>query len=132
MRIELTSVFVSDQAKALQFYSEVLGFVIKRDFSVGEFRWLTVVSLDGHDDVELLLEPNANPTAKEYQKALHSQGIASVAFAVDSVEDEATRLRNLGVDFTGPVTKTDTASFALFDDTCGNLIQIYETADSHA
>ena len=85
MKIKLTSVFVEDQEKGLRFYTEVMGFVKKEDFPVGEFKWLTVVSPEEPDDVELLLEPNDNPTAKSYQKSLFEQGIAQAAFAVDDI-----------------------------------------------
>ena len=97
MKIQLTSVFVDDQDKALKFYTEVLGFVKKQDFSVGKFKWLTVVSPEGPDDIELLLEPNDNPTAKTYQEAIFEQGIAAAAFAVDDIQKEYNRLKQLSV-----------------------------------
>jgi catechol 2,3-dioxygenase-like lactoylglutathione lyase family enzyme len=124
MRINLTSVFVDDQEKALRFYTEVLGFVKKLDLPVGEFRWLTVVSPEGPGDVQLLLEPNANPASKTYQAALLSQGIAAASFGVDDVAAEHERLRALGVTFRTPPTKMGPATIAVFEDTCGNLIQI--------
>jgi predicted enzyme related to lactoylglutathione lyase len=126
MKIQLTSVFVSDQDKALKFYTEVLGFVKKNDFPVGEAKWLTVVSPEGPDDVELLLEPNGNPIAKTYQEALYTQGIPCTAFAVSDIESESERLRNLGVKFHKEPTHMGSATIAVFDDTCGNLIQIYQ------
>jgi catechol 2,3-dioxygenase-like lactoylglutathione lyase family enzyme len=124
MRINLTSVFVDDQEKALRFYTEVLGFVKKLDLPVGEFRWLTVVSAEGPGDVQLLLEPNANPASKTYQAALLSQGIAAASFGVDDVAAEHERLRALGVTFRTPPTKMGPATIAVFEDTCGNLIQV--------
>ena len=124
MRINLTSVYVDDQDKALRFYTDVLGFVPKTDVPTGEYRWLTVVSPDAPDGVELLLEPDAHPAAKAFKEALAADGIPLTQFAVDDVAAEHERLRGLGVLFTqepgdmGPVTT------AVFDDTCGNLIQI--------
>ena len=126
MKIKPTSVFVDDQDKALQFYSEVLGFVKKQDFPVGEFKWLTVVSPEGPDDIELLLEPNDNPAAKTYQKAIFEQGIPLAAFAVDDIQKEYERMKHLGVVFTTEPTKTGPVTQAVFDDTCGNLIQLYQ------
>ena len=118
---------VDDQDKALRFYTEVLGFVKKTDFPVGGgFRWITVVSPEGPDDVELTLEPNGNPASKTYQEALHKQGIPLTAFAVDDVQKEFERLKSLGVTFTVEPTKTGPATIAVFDDTCGNLIQIFQ------
>jgi catechol 2,3-dioxygenase-like lactoylglutathione lyase family enzyme len=126
MKIKLSSVMVDDQEKALKFYTEVLGFVKKHDVPVGEFKWLTVVSPEGHDDVELLLEPNANPASKVYQKALHEQGIPLTAFAVDDTQKEYERLKKLGVKFRTEPTQMGPTIVAVFDDTCGNLIQIYQ------
>src|SRR6478609_9744683 len=99
MRIRLTSVFVDDQDKALKFYTEVLGFVKKADFPVGEFKWLTVVSPEGPDDIELLLEPNDNSAAKTFQEAIFKQGIPLASFAVDDIEKEYERMLALGVAF---------------------------------
>lgn len=126
MKIQLTSVFVEDQEKALRFYTDKLGFVKKQDFPVGEFRWLTVVSPEGSQDVELLLEPNNNPAAKAYQQSIFEQGITLAAFGVDDIEKEYTRLCGKGVEFTMEPTNVGTATVAVFDDTCGNLIQIYQ------
>ena len=127
MKVKLTSVMVDDQEKALRFYTEVLGFVRKTDFPVGGgYRWITVVSPEGPGDVELTLEPNANPASKTYQKALHEQGIPLTAFAVDDVQKEFKRLTKLGVKFTVEPTQTGPVTIAVFDDTCGNLIQIYQ------
>ena len=126
MRIELTSVYVDDQAKALKFYTEKLGFVKKADISAGGYRWLTVVSPEDQDGTQLVLEPNENPAAKAYQEALFKQGIRAAAFFVDDIQKEYERLKKLGVKFTMEPTKlTGTPStIAVLDDTCGNLIQI--------
>jgi catechol 2,3-dioxygenase-like lactoylglutathione lyase family enzyme len=124
MKIVLTSVFVNDQAKALKFYTEVLGFIKKADFPAGEFKWLTVVSPDAPSGVELLLEPNDNPAAKTFQEAIFKQGIAATSFGVDDVHKEYERLKKLGVTFTMEPTQMGPVTIAVFDDTCGNLIQI--------
>jgi len=126
MRITLSSIIVDDQQKALDFYTQVLGFVKKTDVPAGEFRWLTVVSPDGPPDVELVLEPNANPVARTYQQALHEAGIPITAFAVDDVRGEFERLRGLGVAFQTEPAQAGPVTLAVFDDTCGNLIQIYQ------
>src|SRR5690606_18899780 len=113
--------------KALAFYTNVLGFQKKHDVPLGgPFRWLTLVSPDGHDDVELVLEPNANPAARAYQEALMEQGIPVTAFEVDDVTAEHERLRARGVTFTKPPTPAGPVTIAIFADTCGNLIQIYQ------
>lgn len=127
MRIKLTSIFVDDQDKALAFYTEVLGFVKRKDVPVGEFKWLTVVSPEGPADVELVLEPNANPAAKAFQAAIFEQGIPITAFEVDDVEAEHRRLRERGVAFTMTPTAMGPLTVAIFADTCGNLIQIYQS-----
>jgi len=126
MKIKLTSVLVDDQDKALRFYTEVLGFEKKQDFPVGEFKWLTVVSPEEPDGVELLLEPNDNPAARTFQKAVYEQGIPLAAFAVDDIRGEYERLKELGVVFKGEPTEDPGPSVAVFDDTCGNLIQVYQ------
>lgn len=126
MKIKLTSVMVDDQDKALKFYTEVLGFVKKTEIPLGKFKWLTVVSPEGPDDIELLLEPNENPAAKTYQKALFEQGIPLTAFAADDIQSEYERMKKLGVAFKTPPTQAGPATIAVFDDTCGNLIQIYQ------
>lgn len=126
MRINLTSVFVNDQDKALRFYTEILGFVKKQDFPAGEFKWLTVVSPDGPDDVELLLEPNDNPVASTYQQAIYEQGIAQASFATEDVHAEFERLSQLGVRFTMEPTTAGGIIQAVLDDTCGNLIHLYQ------
>ncbi|MFD6649868.1 VOC family protein [Micromonospora chalcea] len=124
MRINLTSVYVDDQDKALRFYTEVLGFVSKTDVPTGEYRWLTVVSPDAPDGVELLLEPDAHPAAKAFKEALAADGIPLTQFAVDDVAAEHERLRSLGVLFTQEPVDMGPVTTAVFDDTCGNLIQI--------
>jgi len=124
MKINLTSVFVDDQDKALKFYTEVLGFVKKSDFPVGEFKWLTVVSPEVPNGVELLLEPNDNPAAKTFQKSIFEQGIPATSFAVEDVQKEYARLKKLGVAFTTEPTDTGPVTIAILNDTCGNLIQI--------
>ena len=126
MRIELTSVFVNDQAKALAFYTETLGFVKKADISVGNYRWLTVTSPEDRDGTQLVLEPNENPTAKTYQEAIFRQGIPAAAFMVDDIQKEYERLKKLGVKFTMEPTKVTGSTIARLDDTCGNLIQIIQ------
>jgi len=124
MRINMTSVLVDDQVKALRFYTDVLGFVKKNDVPVGEARWLTVVSRAEPDGVELLLEPDEHPAAGQFKRALLSDGIPFTSFAVDDVKTEFDRLQGLGVRFTQEPTEMGTVTTAVFDDTCGNLIQI--------
>ncbi|RIK36203.1 MAG: glyoxalase [Chloroflexi bacterium] len=126
MKIKLTSVLVDDQAKALKFYTEILGFVKKQDFPVGDARWLTVVSPEAPDEVELLLEPNGNPAAQVYQKALFEQGIPLASFAVDDIQQEYERLKDLGVVFNMEPTNLGMTTVAVFEDTCGNLIQLFQ------
>jgi catechol 2,3-dioxygenase-like lactoylglutathione lyase family enzyme len=124
MRIVTTSVLVDDQAKALAFYTDVLGFVKKTDMPAGEDRWLTVVSPDAPDGVELLLEPDAHPAARPFKEALVTDGIPYTSFAVDDVQAEFDRLVGLGVTFVQPPSQMGPVTTAVFDDTCGNLIQI--------
>jgi len=126
VRIKLTSVFVSDQEKALQFYTEVLGFAKKTDIPTGKDRWLTVVSPEGPGDVELLLEPMGFDPARTYQKALFDGGIPLTSFGVDDIEKEHARLEKLGVRFKTKPTKMGPVTLAVLDDTCGNLIQIVQ------
>ena len=126
MKIKLTSVFVGDQDKALTFYTEVLGFVKKADFPVGPFKWLTVVSPEEPDGTQLLLEPNDNPAAKTFQEALFQQGIPVTTFAVEDIQKEFERMKKLGVVFSMEPTKTGPTTIAIFNDTCGNLIQLYQ------
>jgi catechol 2,3-dioxygenase-like lactoylglutathione lyase family enzyme len=120
----VTSVLVDDQDKALRFYTEVLGFVPKNDVPVGEYRWLTVVSPDDPDGVELLLEPDQHPAAKPFKAALVADGIPITSFAVADVAAEVARLKALGVTFTQETTDMGPVTLAILDDTCGNLIQI--------
>jgi len=126
MKIKLHSVMVDDQDKALRFYTEVLGFIKKTEMPAGEAKWLTVVSPEGPDDIELLLEPNSFPAAKTFQRALFEAGIPSTAFAVDDIQKEYDRMKGLGVAFRGEPTKLGPATVCVFDDTCGNLIQLYQ------
>jgi catechol 2,3-dioxygenase-like lactoylglutathione lyase family enzyme len=124
MRIELTSVLVDDQEKALDFYTRVLGFEKKMEVPLGEHRWLTVVSPDDPNGAQLVLEPDAHPAAKPFKSALASDGIPFASFTVDDVQREFERLRALGVEFTHEPAQMGTVRTAVFDDTCGNLIQI--------
>jgi catechol 2,3-dioxygenase-like lactoylglutathione lyase family enzyme len=124
MRINLTSVWVDDQEKALRFYTDVLGFVKKNDVPVGEHRWLTVVSPENPDGVELLLEPSEHPAARPLKEALVADGIPFTSFAVDDVHKEYERLTALGVRFTQDPAEMGPVTTAVLDDTCGNLIQI--------
>jgi catechol 2,3-dioxygenase-like lactoylglutathione lyase family enzyme len=126
MRIYITSVFVDDQAKALDFYTGKLGFEKKTDIPLGEHRWLTVVSKGDPKGVELLLEPSAHPAAPPFKKALMDDGIPFASFQVDDVKAECRRLSDLGVEFTQEVIEADDYSMAVLNDTCGNLIQIIE------
>lgn len=126
MKIKLNSVMVDNQDKALKFYTEVLGFLKKKDIPMGEYRWLTVVSPDGPDEIELLLEPSEFPAAKVYQKALFEAGIPLASFAVDDVQKEYERMKNLGVVFSMEPTEMGPTTLAMFNDTCGNLIQVYQ------
>ncbi len=129
MRIYVTSVFVDDQAKALSFYTDKLGFVKKHDVPLGgEARWLTVVSPEDPDGTELLLEPSGHPAVQPYKTALVQDGIPAASFAVDDVRAEFERLRGLGVTFTQEPLEMGTVTTAVLDDTCGNLIQIVHTA----
>ena len=124
MRINVTSVLVDDQAKALSFYTDVLGFEKRTDVPIGEHRWLTVVSPEEPDGVELVLEPDEHPAAKPFKDALVEDGIPFTSFAVQDVEREYERLSALGVVFTQAPRVTGPVTTAVLDDTCGNLIQI--------
>ena len=128
MKIKLTSVSIDDYDKALKFYTEVLGFVKKHDIPLGNgARWITVVSPEEPDGTELLLEPNADyPAMKALKEALVKDGIPFTAFQVDDIEKEYERLKNAGVSFSMEPTNMGTTTVAVFDDTCGNLIQIYQ------
>ena len=126
MQIIVTSIFVQDQDKALAFYTETLGFVKKHDVPMGKFRWITLVSPDEQDGPELLLEPNDHPAANEYQKKIFADGIPATMFGVPDIQKEYKRLVENGVKFTMKPTKMGEVTIAVFDDTCGNLIQIVQ------
>ena len=128
MRIKLTSLMVDDQDKALKFYTDVLGFRKKHEFPVGPYKWLTVISPEGPDDIELSLEPNANPDAKAFQKAMFAQKIPLAAFEVSDIANEYARLTAAGVIFTTKPTAMGPVTIAVLTDTCGNLIQLYQPA----
>jgi glyoxylase I family protein len=126
MRIKLTSIMVDDQEKAIRFYTDVLGFTKKHDIPVGEYRWITVVSPEGPNDLELALEPNANPAGKAFQEAMFAQRIPLAAFEVADIAGEFTRLTAKGVAFTREPARMGPVTIAIFADTCGNLIQLYQ------
>jgi catechol 2,3-dioxygenase-like lactoylglutathione lyase family enzyme len=127
MRIKLTSLMVNDQDKALRFYTEVLGFRKKHEIPLGGgLKWLTVTSAEGPEDIELSLEPNANPAGKAFQDAMFSQGIPVAAFEVSDIQKEYNRLKGAGITFTREPTRAGPVSIAIFSDTCGNLIQLYQ------
>ena len=128
MKIVVTSVLVDDQEKAFRFYTDVLGFEKKEDVPVGDARWLTVVSPQDRDGTELLLEPDSHPAAKPFKKALVDDGIPYTSFGVDDVKADFERLSGRGVRFTQPPTDMGQVTTAVFDDTCGNLIQIAQQA----
>jgi predicted enzyme related to lactoylglutathione lyase len=124
VKIKVTSIYVNDQAKARRFYTEVLGFVKKADFTQGPFRWLTVASPEEPDATELQLALNDNPAARAYQQAMLEQGRPAAMFYVDDVQREYDRMKRLGAEFTMPPTKVTGSTIAMLNDTCGNLIQI--------
>ncbi|WP_170561375.1 VOC family protein [Ruegeria atlantica] len=126
MKMYMKSIAVDDQSKALDFYTSKLGFVVKHDIPLGEHRWLTLVSKEETEGVELGLEPNAHPATRAYQEALMADGIPVSAFRVDDIEAEFTKLEAVGVEFTQPPVKAGGATMAVFDDTCGNLIQLVQ------
>jgi predicted enzyme related to lactoylglutathione lyase len=126
LSIAVTSVFVDDQEKALTFYTEVLGFTKKRDLPLGEARWLTVVSPAAPDGVELLLEPNGNPISRTHQKATYEAGIPATTFAAEDIEEEYRRMTERGVVFTAPPARSGDVTGAVFDDTCGNLVGLFQ------
>jgi catechol 2,3-dioxygenase-like lactoylglutathione lyase family enzyme len=127
MRIVVTSVLVDDQEKTLRFYTDVLGFVKKADIPMGPARWLTVVSPDDPDGTELLLEPDEHPAARPFKEALVADGIPATSFGVDDIDAEFSRLKGSGVRFTQEPTAMGPVTTAVFDDTCGNLIQIAQS-----
>ena len=128
MKIHLSSIFVDDQDKALRFYTEVLGFEKKTEIPLGEARWLTVVSAEAPNGTELVLEPDAHPAVKPFKEALITDGIPFTSFAVNDISAEFERLRALGVRFTQEPVEMGPVTTAVFDDTCGNLIQIAQRA----
>jgi catechol 2,3-dioxygenase-like lactoylglutathione lyase family enzyme len=129
MRINVTSVLVDNQEKALRFYTDVLGFVKKTEIDLGDAKWLTVVSPDDPDGVQLLLEPDAHPAARPFKEALVSDGIPYTSFAVNDIQAEFERLSGLGVRFTQQPLEAGPVTTAVFDDTCGNLIQIAQMSE---
>ncbi len=129
MRIYVTSVFVDDQAKALSFYKDKLGFIVKNDVPLGDHRWLTVVSKEAPEGTELLLEPSEHPAVGPYKSSLVNDGIPAASFKVDDLKKEFERLRHLGVEFTLEPMDAGPVRMAVFDDTCGNLIQLVEMAE---
>ncbi len=130
MKTKLASIIVDDQDRALGFYTKVLGFVKKSDIPVGKFRWLPVVSPDEPEGIELLLEPNDNFGAQTYQKTIFEQEVPLTAFAVDDIQQEFVRMKKLGVKFAMEPTKMGPVTQAVFDDTCGNLIQMYQLSET--
>jgi predicted enzyme related to lactoylglutathione lyase len=126
MKIKITSVFVDDQEKALRFYTDVLGFVKKSDFSQGPYRWLTVASAEEPEGTELQLALNNNPAAKTYQQALFQQGQPAAMFFTDDIKGDHERVKGRGAEFTMPPTDVTASTIAMVNDTCGNLIQITE------
>lgn len=129
MRIYVMSVFVDDQAKALSFYTDKLGFIVKHDIPLGAHRWLTVVSKEAPEGTELLLEPGEHPAVGPYKSSLVNDGIPAASFKVDNLEEEFERLRQLGVEFTVEPMDAGPVRMAVFDDTCGNLIQLIEMVE---
>ena len=126
MKIIVLSIFVEDQDKALEFYTKKLGFVKKHDVPAGKHRWITLVSPDDPDGTELLLEPNEHPAAKEYQRKIFADGIPATMFGVEDIRKEYERLVEAGVRFTMEPTQMGDVTIAVFDDTCGNLIQLIQ------
>ena len=128
MKIKLSSVYVDDQDKALRFYTEILGFTKKADFSQGPFRWLTVASPEEPDGTELQLALNNNPAAKTYQQAIFQQGQPGAMFFTDNIKDDYERMKARGAEFTMPPTEVPFSTIAMVNDTCGNLIQLTQLA----
>ena len=128
MKIKLTSVYVDDQEKAVRFYTDVLGFVKKADFSQGPFRWLTVASPEDQDGTELQLALNSNPAAKAYQQAIFEQGQPAAMFYTDDLQADYERMKARGAQFTMPPTDVTASKIAMLNDTCGNLIQVVQLA----
>ncbi|HEY2376084.1 MAG TPA: VOC family protein [Gemmatimonadaceae bacterium] len=128
MKIKVTSVYVDDQEKALRYYTDVLGFVKKNDFSQGPYRWLTVASSDEPNGTELQLAPNNNPAAKAYQQAMLQQGQPAAMFYTDDVKGDYERIKSRGGEFTMPPTDVTASTIAMLNDSCGNLIQLVQLA----
>ena len=128
MKIKLTSIYVDDQEKALRFYTEVLGFVKKNDFSQGPFRWLTVVSAEDPEGTEMQLALNNNPAAKTYQQAIFEQGQPAAMFYTSDIQGDYERIKSRGANFTMPPTDVTASKIAVLNDTCGNLIQLVQLA----
>ena len=128
MKIKLTTVHVNDQEKALRFYTEVLGFTKKTDFSQGPYRWLTVTSPEDPDGTELQLELDGDPAAKAYQQARFKQGQPAVMFFTDDIKGDCERIKARGAEFTKPPTEVTGSTIAILPDTCGNLIQLTQLA----
>src|SRR4051812_49820328 len=128
MKIKVTSVYVDDQSKALRFYTEVLGFTKKTDFSQGPYRWLTVASPEDPNGTELQLSPNNNPAAKAYQQAIFQQGQPATMFYTDDVQADYDRMKARGAQFTMPPTHVTASKIAMLNDTCGNLVQVVQLA----
>src|SRR5437870_5265587 len=126
MRIKLTSLMVDDQDKALEFYTNILGFKKRHEIPMGPYKWLTVTSPEGPDNIELSLEPNANPAGKTFQEAMFAQQIPMTAFEVTDIAAEYARLKSLGVMFVKEPVKAGPVTIAVFSDTCGNLVQLYQ------
>ncbi|WP_411843859.1 VOC family protein [Salinicoccus sp. HZC-1] len=126
MHITVTSLFVEDQQKAVEFYTNVLGFVKKHDEPVGEYRWIALVSPENQEGTELLLEPNNHPAAREYQEKIYAEGVPATMFGVGDIQKEYRTLTQKGVKFSMEPTKAGEVTIAIFDDTCGNLIQLIE------
>lgn len=130
MKINITSIFVEDQNRALEFYTEVLGFMKKTDMPAGKFKWLTVVSKEDSEGVELLLEPNVHPAATTFQQAIYNDAIPAAAFTVNALQKTYDELLEKGVAFTVAPTESGPVAYAIFDDTCGNLIQITQARET--
>jgi predicted enzyme related to lactoylglutathione lyase len=126
MKIKVMSIYVDDQEKALQFYTNVLGFVKKNDYTNGPYRWLTLASAEEPEGVELQLAPNSNPAAKTYQQAIFAQGQAAAMFFTDDLDGDHGRMKAVGAEFTAPPTDVQYAWSATLNDTCGNLIQLVQ------
>jgi catechol 2,3-dioxygenase-like lactoylglutathione lyase family enzyme len=126
MKIRLNSVYVDDQDKALKFYTEILGFVKKMDIPMGKYRWLTVVSPEDPTGTELVLEPGIDASTQSFKRSLYEAGKPLTAFEISDIQREYERLKNLGVSFSTPPRDVGPIFQAIFDDNCGNLIQLYQ------